>query len=236
MLTKEDFQPDERDALLFDLAPILAFAPVLALFAIVPVGPVASNIFGTGGSGSRVALQIANPDVGLLYLFAIASLAVYGTSLAGWASNNKLALLGGVRASSQMISYEVVARPLARRHDDGLLQRPLRLDGDWLLGRRASRVLGKVAIPALGLLPPAGRASSSSSRAAFAETKRAPFDLPEGESEIVGYFVEYSGMKFGLFMILRVRRDRDARRRSPPPSSSAAGTRSSSSETLTRAG
>ena len=85
---------------------------MFALFAVVPVGmPVdVSSIPGfhdVPGSLQKIALQVASPDVGLLYLFAIASLAVYGTSLAGWASNNKLALLGGVRASSQMISYEV---------------------------------------------------------------------------------------------------------------------------------
>jgi NADH-quinone oxidoreductase subunit H len=101
MLTKEDFRPKIADPLLFGLATILAFAPVLALFAVVPVGPVVT-VF-----GHRVGLQIANPDFGMLWVFAIASLAVYGTSLAGWASNNKFALLGGVRASSQMISYEV---------------------------------------------------------------------------------------------------------------------------------
>ena len=98
MLTKEDFRPKVADPLLFGLAPILAFAPVLALFAIIPVGPVV-NV-----SGHRVGLQVANPNFGLLWVFAIASLAVYGTSLAGWSSNNKFALLGGVRASSQMIS------------------------------------------------------------------------------------------------------------------------------------
>src|SRR5262249_35055368 len=101
MLFKEDFRPKAADPLLFSLAPILAFAPVLALFAVIPVGPVV-NVF-----GHRVGLQVANPDFGMLWILAIASLAVYGTSLAGWSSNNKFALLGGVRASSQMISYEV---------------------------------------------------------------------------------------------------------------------------------
>ena len=110
MLTKEATAPDVRTKLLFELAPVLSFAPVFCLFAIVPVGPAVDlgAFFGAAaGAGKSVALQVAQIDAGLLYLFAIASLSVYGTSLAGWASNNKLALLGGVRASSQMVSYEV---------------------------------------------------------------------------------------------------------------------------------
>ena len=101
MLTKENIQPSKRSRLLFDLAPIIAFAPALALFAVVPVGPEVELL------GQRVALQVASIDAGLLYVFAVASIAVYGTALAGWASNNKFGMLGGVRASSQMISYEV---------------------------------------------------------------------------------------------------------------------------------
>ena len=135
-------------------------------------------------------------DFGLLYLFAIASLAVYGTSLAGWASNNKFALLGGVRASSQMISYEValglslVGMMIAFS--------TLRLDAMVVAQGHALPVGGLEscrpgASPAAGGLPPL-------LRGAFAETKRAPFDLPEGETEIIGYFVEYSGMQFGLFL------------------------------------
>ncbi len=101
MLTKEDFQPQAANTFLFNLAPMLAFAPAFALFAVVPAGPTLPVL------GYQVQMSVANPDFGLLYIFAIASLAVYGTSLAGWSSNNKFALLGGVRAASQMISYEV---------------------------------------------------------------------------------------------------------------------------------
>src|SRR5215470_4598469 len=107
MLTKEDFRPKIADPLLFGLGPILAFAPVLALFAVVPAGPEVLVKVPFTDISHRVGLQIANPNFGMLWVFAIASLAVYGTSLAGWASNNKFALLGGVRASSQMSSYEV---------------------------------------------------------------------------------------------------------------------------------
>jgi NADH-quinone oxidoreductase subunit H len=198
MLTKERFQPDQATRFLFNLAPVLCFAPVLALFAIVPVGPElplraivgAEGVLGQVG----IALQIANPDAGLLYLFAIASLAVYGTSLAGWASNNKLSLLGGVRAASQMISYEVsLGLALVGTM---IAYRTLRLEE--MVVAQGQGVLG--AIPALGiLLQPIGFLVFFAS--AFAETKRAPFDLPEGESEIVGYFTEYSGMQFGLMFL-----------------------------------
>ncbi len=198
MLTKEKFQPAEATKFLFNLAPVLAFAPVLALFAIVPVGPELPlrAILGTEGALGQVgvALQIANPDAGLLYLFAISSLAVYGTSLAGWASNNKLALLGGVRAASQMISYEVsLGLALVGTM---IAYRSLRLEE--MVVAQGFTSLG--AIPNLGLLlQPVGFLIFFAS--AFAETKRAPFDLPEGESEIVGYFLEYSGMQFGLMFL-----------------------------------
>jgi NADH-quinone oxidoreductase subunit H len=198
MLTKERFQPGEATKFLFNLAPVLSFAPVLALFAIIPVGPELPlrAIVSAGGALGQVgvALQVANPDAGLLYIFAISSLAVYGTSLAGWASNNKLALLGGVRAASQMISYEVsLGLSLVGTM---IAYRTLRLEE--MVIAQGQPVLG--AIPALGLLlQPVGFLIFFAS--AFAETKRAPFDLPEGESEIVGYFVEYSGMQFGLMFL-----------------------------------
>jgi len=188
MLTKENIEPSARSRLLYELAPVVSFAPAFVLFAVVPVGPAVSVL------GQTVSLQVANPDAGLLYLFAIASLAVYGTSLAGWASNNKLALLGGVRASSQMISYEVsLGLSLVGAM---MAYGTLRLDE---MAVRQGQVLWGW-LPALGfILQPAGLVLFFVS--AFAETKRAPFDLPEGESEIVGYFVEYPGMKFGMMML-----------------------------------
>jgi NADH-quinone oxidoreductase subunit H len=199
MLTKENAEPESRTRFLFQIAPVLAFAPVFALFAIVPVGPpiplrgIVDAATGALGA-TAVALQVATLDAGLLYLFAISSLAVYGTSIAGWASNNKLALLGGVRASSQMISYEVsLGLSLVGCM---LAYRTLRLEE--MAAAQGAAVIGP--IPALGiLLQPVGFLIFFAS--AFAETKRAPFDLPEGESEIVGYFVEYSGMKFGLMFL-----------------------------------
>jgi NADH-quinone oxidoreductase subunit H len=197
MLTKERAAPETRSKLLFDLAPVLSFAPVFCLFAIVPVGPavdLGSFFSGAAGAGRAVALQVAQIDAGLLYLFAIASLSVYGTSLAGWASNNKLGLLGGVRASSQMMSYEVsMGLSLVGTM---MTYRTLRLEE--MVMAQGQPVLG--GFPALGLLlQPIGFLIFFTS--GFAETKRAPFDLPEGESEIVGYFIEYSGMKFGMLFL-----------------------------------
>jgi NADH-quinone oxidoreductase subunit H len=153
---------------------------------------------------------VATPDFGILYVFAIASLAVYGTSLAGWSSNNKFALLGGVRASSQMISYEV-ALGLSLV---GLMVAFSTVQLPAFVGNMANEGAGvasgqarflwaaneNVGLPAWGIfLQPLGFILFFA--ASFAETKRAPFDSPEGESEIIGYFVEYSGMQFGLFMI-----------------------------------
>jgi NADH-quinone oxidoreductase subunit H len=197
MLTKERVEPTGRTWFLYQLAPVLAFAPVFALFAIVPVGPeieLGKLLASAVGTGEMIALQVAQTDTGLLYIFAIASLQVYGTSLAGWASNNKLALLGGVRASSQMISYEVsLGLSLVGTM---IAYRTLRLDE--MVVAQGTPVFGVV--PAIGLLlQPVGFLIFFAS--AFAETKRAPFDLPEGESEIVGYFIEYSGMKFGLMFL-----------------------------------
>lgn len=199
MLTKEAFRPKGANKFLFNLGPILAFAPVFALFAVVPSGPTL-KIF-----DSPVKMVAIDVDFGILYLFAIASLAVYGTSLAGWSSNNKFALLGGIRASSQMISYEValglslvgmmIAFSTVRLAGaTGMSEMQM----SYLWGGKLGGV--DVGLPAWGIfLQPLGFLLFFA--AGFAETKRAPFDAPEGESEIVGYFLEYSGMQFGLFMI-----------------------------------
>jgi NADH-quinone oxidoreductase subunit H len=200
MLFKEDFIPAKANRVLFELGPILSFAPVFALFAIIPAGPSVAI------RGHVVDMVVATPDFGLLYLLAIASLAVYGTSLAGWASNNKFALLGGVRASSQMISYEVaLALSLVGMM---IAFSTVQLAGPTGMTDAQAHYLWRftpqggfdIGLPAWGIfLQPLGFVLFFA--AAFAETKRAPFDVPEGESEIIGYFVEYSGMKFGMFMI-----------------------------------
>jgi NADH-quinone oxidoreductase subunit H len=204
MIFKEDTRPKaaDKDKVLFWLGPVLAFAPILALAAVIPFGPTVPV------NDIPVAAQVANPNFGLLWVFAIASLAVYGTSLAGWASNNKFALLGGVRAASQMVSYEValglslVGMMLAFN-----TVRLPEMIGSAAVGTGQAQYLWSatlggfdVGLPAWGLfLQPVGFLLFFA--AAFAETKRAPFDVPEGESEIIGYFLEYSGMKFGTFMI-----------------------------------
>ncbi|MFL5308828.1 MAG: complex I subunit 1/NuoH family protein [Myxococcales bacterium] len=207
MLFKEDFIPEgaSRNKFLFNLAPLLAFAPAFCLFAVVPVGPEITFL------GKRIALQVARVDWGILYVFALASLAVFGTALAGWTSNNKLALLGGLRASAQLVSYEVTlgltlvgvfivfgtlrldAMVLQQGPTEAMLRSAIRTgtpDGSLVFGW----------LPGWGaLFQPLGMVLFLV--AAMAEIKRAPFDTPEGESEIIGYFLEYSGLKSGLFLI-----------------------------------
>jgi len=199
MLTKESFTPAAAHRFFFALAPILAFAPVFALFAVVPAGPTVEVL------GHSVDMVVTNPNFGLLYVFAIASLAVFGAALAGWASNNKFSLLGGLRACSQMVSYEI-ALGLSLV---GLMMAfaSIQLAGDsGIVEQQAQYVWSTnvggfdLGVPAWGiLLQPFGFLLFFA--AAFAETKRPPFDMTECESEIIGYFVEYSGMRFGMFMI-----------------------------------
>ncbi|HWE26185.1 MAG TPA: complex I subunit 1 family protein [Myxococcales bacterium] len=207
MLFKEDFIPGGADAnrFLFNLAPLLAFAPAFCLFAVVPVGPEVTFW------GERIALQVARVDWGILYVFAFASLAVFGTALAGWTSNNKLALLGGLRASAQLVSYEVtLGLTLVGAF---IVFGTLRLDqmvaqqgATEAMLRSAVRTGGSDASLVFGWLPGWGALFQPIGMvlflvAAMAEIKRAPFDTPEGESEIIGYFLEYSGLKSGLFLI-----------------------------------
>jgi NADH-quinone oxidoreductase subunit H len=200
-LTKEDFIPPAGDKLLHTLAPCMAFFPALVTFAVIPFGDVL-NI------GDRaINLQVAHLNIGILYVFAMGSLGVYGIVIGAWASNNKFSLLGGVRGSAQMISYEVAMglsvmgvlmiygtlelQEIAR--DQGTLIRELL--PQWLSFLRP--IIGW--LPAWGIfLQPLGFLLFFT--AAVAETKRIPFDLPEGESELVaGYHVEYSGGKFLMF-------------------------------------
>lgn len=206
MLTKEDFIPAAASRVLFTLAPMLAFGAAFVLFAIVPVAPAiaASDIPGIAALASAlgvsasfpVSLQVApGLEIGILYLFAFASIAVYGTTLAGWASNNRFALLGGVRAASQMIAYEV-ALGLSLV---GIMTVFGTVQLEQMTAGQTAPLFGG-ALPAWGIfLQPFGLLLFFT--AALAETKRVPFDAPEGESEVVGYFVEYSGMRFGMFMI-----------------------------------
>jgi NADH-quinone oxidoreductase subunit H len=188
MFTKEDLVPAGADRVLHTLAPFFSVFFALAAFAAIPFG---DRVF----IGDRVIeLQIAKIDVGLLYIFAMLSLGVYGVILAGFASRSNYALLGGLRATAQMISYEI-ALGIAII---GVVLVYGTMDLQELV-RGQGRMLGGW-IPLWGIVvqPVAFFVFLT---AALAETKRVPFDLPEGESEIIGYFVEYSGMKFGMFYL-----------------------------------
>ncbi len=186
LLTKEDFIPPGGNRLLHTLAPFMAIFFALISFAVIPFGGI--YLFGD----YSVSLQVLPLNVGLLFVFATMSMGIYGFVLAGWASNNNYSLLGSVRASSQMISYEITMGAtiigLLMIYGTLSLQEMVLAQGELLWGW----------IPRWGiLLQPLGFILFAT--AAMAETKRVPFDIPEGESEIIGYFVEYSGMKFGMF-------------------------------------
>lgn len=188
MIAKEDFIPEGAHRALHTLAPAAALFPALVVFAVIPFGDVL--ILG----GREIPLQVANLNVGIVYIFAVTSLAVYGTMLAGWASNNNYSLMGGLRASSQMISYEVSMGlsilGLLMIYQSAQLDVIVKAQGELLWGF----------LPKWGIfLQPV--AFFLFVAAALAENKRTPFDLPEGESEIIGYFVEYSSMKFGMFFL-----------------------------------
>ena len=188
-LLKEDVVPAGTDRLLHFLAPILSLAPVLVTFAVVPFGDVLTL------GGRTINLQAAELNLGILYVLAMASLGVYGVVLAGWASNNRWSLLGGIRGPAQMISYEI-AMGLALI---GVVLTYNTLDLQEI-ARAQGRLLGGW-VPAWGILyQPV--AFVIFLVAGVAESKRIPFDLPESESELVsGYFTEYSGPKHLMFMM-----------------------------------
>lgn len=209
MVWKEDFIPPKGDKILHGLAPILAVFPVLVTCAVIPFGrslcfrdlnkngldwadlgtvaPAMGSTFQCP-AGTAVPLQISDLNVGILYIFAMAGTGVIGAAIAGWASDNKWSLLGGLRAASQMVSYEVAM---------GIsLIGLLLVYGSIRLGPivewQSTHTWGIFVQPFAFIL---------FLTALLAETKRVPFDQPEGESEIVaGYFVEYSGLKWGMFM------------------------------------
>jgi NADH-quinone oxidoreductase subunit H len=187
LLTKEDFIPPSGDRFVHTLAPFIAFTTALVGFAVIPFGPNV-QLF-----GREISLQVADIHVGLLFIFVVTGLSVYGVILAGWSSANRFGLLGALRGAAQSISYEVSMALSVM----GLLM----IFGSLSLGEIA-RAQGELVwgLPRWGVLvQPLGCIIFFI--AAIAETKRIPFDLPEGESEIVGFFVEYSGMKFGLLWI-----------------------------------
>ena len=207
LLSKEDVVPAGAHRVLHLMAPVIAIVPAILTLAVIPFG--GTYTFGE----TTLNLVVADIDWGMLYVFAVGSIATYGAVIAGWASNSNWGLLGSMRASSQMISYEVTMGlslvglfmafgtlrlpEMAAAQDAtfrvfGFLQHFGALDDvpawlDW------------VRLPAWGLfLQPLGFLLFLT--CIMAENKRPPFDAPEGESEIVaGYHVEYSGMRFGLF-------------------------------------
>lgn len=188
-LTKEDVIPSGVDRLLHTLAPCISLFPALVAFAAVPFGDVLHI-------GERaINLQAVSLNVGVLYVLALMSLGVYGVTLGGWASNNRFSLLGGIRGSAQMISYELAMGlaivSIVMTYGTLDLQEMVRAQGHHLGGW----------LPAWGILYQP-LAFVLFLIAGFAESKRNPFDMPEGESELVcGYFTEYSGMKYLMFFM-----------------------------------
>jgi NADH-quinone oxidoreductase subunit H len=188
LILKEDFIPEGGNKVLHTLAPFASLFFALLAFAPIPFGNVLIL------DGKEINLQIANLNVGILYIFAMMSMGVYGVVLAGWSSNNKYSLLGGLRASSQMISYEITMGVSIM----GIIMVYNSLDLQEIVRRQGELLFGF--IPKWGVITQP-LACLLFMTAIIAETKRIPFDLPEGESEIIGYFTEYSGMKFGMFFM-----------------------------------
>jgi NADH-quinone oxidoreductase subunit H len=184
LMTKEDITPVRADKWVFTAAPMIALIPALVVFAVIPFGPEVSLF------GRRVSLFITDINVGLLYIVSVASIGVYGIILAGWASNSKYPLLASLRASAQLISYEVAVTmtlvsmivSAGTMSMVGIVNAQLE-QGVWYLF---------VQPVAFFIFFVGG----------LAETNRAPFDLPEAESELTGGFhTEYSGMRFALFFL-----------------------------------
>ncbi len=187
MFTKEDFIPPFGDKFLHTLAPCLSLTCAFLGFAAIPFGDTL-HLF-----GRDINLQVTNINVGILYVFSAASLGVYGVILAGFAANSNYAFIGSMRAASQMLAYELVLGltilGVVLIYGSLDLQQIVRGQGAYLLWGWVPK-WGIVVQPVSFFLFVA---------AGIAETKRVPYDLPEAESEIVGYFTEYSGMKFGMF-------------------------------------
>ena len=183
LLFKEEMVPAGADKVLFFLAPILTMIPAMIIMAVVPIGPDV-ELF-----GRAVRLGISDLNVGLLYILSVASVSVYGIVLAGWSSANKYSLIGGLRASAQMISYEIalglsIMGPI-------LLAGTMSLQGIIAAQQHATWYVVWQPVGALVFF-----------LAGLAEVNRAPFDMPEAEQELTaGYFTEYSGMKFSLFFM-----------------------------------
>ena len=213
LLLKEDFTPRSVNKFYYWLAPACAMAPSLMALAVVPFG---SNLFGQ-------PMVVANVDIGVLWVFAVSSLGVYGIVLAGWSSNSKYPFLGGIRSSSQMISYELslglsvipiflicgtlnLPSIVKYQIENGWLISPIWLKGISFSGINfsllASSIFSLDALFKLLLWVPLIVSFIVFMVSMFAETNRLPFDLPESETELIGgYHTEYSSMKFALFFL-----------------------------------
>ena len=203
---KEDFVPEDADKLLHGLAPFIAFFPTLVVLAIVPFGDTLCFEARENGAvdifkllpivprdgvctDAAIQLQVVDLNIGVLYFFALAGTGIVGAALAGWASNNKYSLMGGLRAAGQMVSYEVTLGLTLV----GAIMIYGTVQVDDMVRWQVENTWGVFVQPLAFVLFFA---------AAVAESKRIPFDIPEGVSELVaGYFLEYSGMKFSMFFL-----------------------------------
>jgi NADH-quinone oxidoreductase subunit H len=183
LIFKEELTPGTADKLIFIMAPIITVVPALVILAVIPWGGVVTLF------GHTYTLALTDINVGVLYIVSVASISVYGIVLAGWSSNNKFATLGGIRATAQMISYELAL---------GMAFIPsIMLAGSMSMGDivKAQAELGWFVV-----WQPVGALIFWV--ASLAEVNRAPFDMPEAEQELTaGYHTEYSGMKFALFFM-----------------------------------
>ena len=184
LMTKEDITPVRADRWVFTLAPLIALIPALVVFAVIPFGPVVSLF------GRQVSLYVTDLNVGLLYIVSVASIGVYGIILAGWSSNSKYPLLASLRASAQLISYEVAVTMglVSMIVTAGTLSMVGIIQAQYNQG-----VWYAFIQPVAFFIYFVG---------GLAETNRAPFDMPEAEQELTGGFhTEYSGMRFALFFL-----------------------------------
>src|SRR5512138_889434 len=183
LIFKEELTPAKADRILFFWAPVITMVPSIILAAAIPFGPADVPLF-----GRKISLVVANINVGVLYLMSIASIAVYGIVLAGWSSNNKYAMLGGLRSTAQMLSYELSL---------GLMFVTAIILGNTM---NLQEIVEKQRDMWFAVLQPVGALVFLI--VTLAEVNRAPFDMPEAEQELTaGYHSEYSGMKFALFFM-----------------------------------
>jgi NADH-quinone oxidoreductase subunit H len=191
---KEDIVPDKSTRFIYFLAPIIATVAALMTMVVYPFGPDINLPFSIPLIGNRIPMVIARFDVALLYVLGVTSVGVYGIALAGWSSNNKYSLMGGLRSSAQMISYEL-ALGLGLI---GVILQSGTLDLYSIVEQQA----GHLGISGWNMFWVQPLGFIIYLIAAIAETNRVPFDLPEAETELVaGFHTEYSAMKFALFFL-----------------------------------